>query len=254
MSSSGPLLQTDIEGPVLITGAGGGLGTTVSDALLASGERRLLFHCRNRQDALLEVLAKHDVDPERHLFRADLTREDEVRDVRSQILALHGPLYGLVNLAGGSSNRMSWKLSVSEFREVLDANLLTTFLCCREFAPDMRERGRGRIVNVSSVVAFAGAPGTAHYSAAKAAIVGFTRTLALELAPKNVVACAIALGYFRYGLIDSIPAPQREQIRERIPAQRFGAARELAGLLQFLLGESGAFSGGQVYPLNGGMI
>jgi NAD(P)-dependent dehydrogenase (short-subunit alcohol dehydrogenase family) len=239
---------------VLITGAGGGLGVHLAADLLSRGERELIFHCRNRRDALLSVLKDHELDPERHVVYGDLTQEDDVRAIHERTRALHGPLFGLVNLAGGSSNGMSWKLSLDEFRQVLDANLVTTFLCCREFAPEMRECGRGRIVNVSSVVATAGAPGTSHYSAAKAAILGFTRTLALELAPKNVVVSAVALGYFQYGLIDSIPPAQQEAIRSRIPAGRFGAAAELAGLLQFLLGESGAYSGGQLYPINGGMI
>jgi len=247
-------LRARLAGRVLITGAGGGLGTGLADAMLAGGERHLLFHCRRRKDDLRALLEKYGIDPARHLFEADLTHEREVQQMHAAIAALHGPLFGLVNLAGSSSNGMSWKLSVDEFREVLDANLLTTFLCCREFAPELREAGRGRIINVSSVVAFSGAPGTAHYAAAKAAIVGFTRTLALELAPKNVVASTIALGYFSTGLIETIPAPQREHIRARIPAQRFGAARELAGLLHYLLGPNGEFSGGQVHHLNGGLI
>jgi NAD(P)-dependent dehydrogenase (short-subunit alcohol dehydrogenase family) len=243
-----------MRGPVLITGAGGGLGVHLADALLSRGERGMIFHCRNRRDALLSVLKEHGVDPERHVVFGDLTQEDEVRALHERTRALHGPLFGLVNLAGGSSNGMSWKLSLDEFRQVLDANLVTTFLCCREFVPEMRENARGRIVNVSSVVATAGAPGTAHYAAAKAGILGLTRTLALELAPKNVIVSAVALGYFQYGLIDSIPRAQHDAIRARIPAGRFGGAGELAGLLQFLLGESGAFSGGQIYPINGGMI
>jgi NAD(P)-dependent dehydrogenase (short-subunit alcohol dehydrogenase family) len=239
---------------VLITGAGGGLGVQLASELLQRGERRLIFHCRNRRDALLAVLKDHDLDPERHAVYGDLTVESEVRGIHARTRALHGPLFGLVNLAGGSSNGMSWKLSLDEFRQVLDANLVTTFLCCREFVPEMRENACGRIVNVSSVVATVGAPGTSHYSAAKAAILGFTRTLALELAPRNVVVSAVALGYFQVGLIDSIPPAQHDALRTRIPAGRFGAATELASLLQFLLGEGGAFSGGQVYPLNGGMI
>jgi NAD(P)-dependent dehydrogenase (short-subunit alcohol dehydrogenase family) len=241
-------------GPVLITGAGGGLGVHLASALLARGERGLLFHCRNRRDALLSVVKEHDLDPERHVVFGDLTNEDAVRAIHERIRTLHGPLFGLVNLAGGTANGMSWKLSLDEFRQVLDANLVTTFLCCREFVPEMRGNARGRIVNVSSVVATAGAPGTSAYAAAKAGIVGLTRSLALELAPRNVVVSAVALGYFQYGMIDSIPAVQHDAIRARIPAGRFGLAAELAGLLQFLLGDSGAFSGGQVYPINGGMI
>jgi NAD(P)-dependent dehydrogenase (short-subunit alcohol dehydrogenase family) len=117
----------------------------------------------------------------------------------------------------------------------------------------MRERASGRIVNVSSVVAFSGAAGASHYGAAKAAVIGFSRSLALELSPKNVVVSVVALGYFQHGLIHLIPENIQAEIRSRIPARRFGTAEEVGGMVEFLLGKGGAYSSGQVYHLNGGL-
>ena len=240
-------------GPVLITGAGGGIGSHVSERLLAAGNRNLLFHYRTRADAIAAILRRYELDPANVLFQADLTDEEQVRSLQERITAMHGPLYGLVNVAGASTNNMSWKLSRQEFDDVLAANLTTTFLTCREFIPQMRERRLGRIINISSVTAFTGTVGAAHYCAAKAAIVGLSLAMARELAPRNIAVSAIALGYFGYGLIDSVPPQMQDRIRADIPAGRFGNAEEAAGLIAYLLSEAGAYSGGQVYHLNGGL-
>jgi len=242
-----------IDEVVLITGASGGVGVALCDHLLRAGRRNLVCHYRSKPGGIGEVLRKHGLDPEERLVQADLLDEAQVASMRARVEERLGPVYGLVNLVGGSTNAMSWKLSAAQFRETLDLNLTTTFLACKEFIPGMRERGAGRIVNLSSVVAFTGAPGAAHYGAAKAAIVGFTRSIALELIPKNVVASVIALGYFEHGLIHSIPENIQAEIRARIPARRFGRGDEVGALVDFLLGSGGAYSSGQVYHLNGGL-
>lgn len=238
---------------VLITGASGGIGLNLTRCLLEANWRNLVFQYRRDSHELDKVLRKFGLNPKDRVFQAELTDEEEVRQLRERIHDSFGPVYGLLNLAGGSSNKVTWKLSKSEFQSVMDMNLLTTFLCCREFAPGMRELARGRIINISSVVAFSGVAGAAHYCAAKAAIVGFSKALALELAPKNIAVSTIALGYFQYGIINSIPPDLQERIKTTIPATRFGHATELSGMVDYLLGKSGAYSSGQVYHLNGGL-
>lgn len=241
------------QGPVLITGAGGGLGREVARGLLKAGRRDLLCHYRTKNAVILEILREYDLDPERHLFGADLSSEEQVRGLGQRIRELHGPLYGLVNIAGASTNAMSWKLSKADFDRVLDANLTTTFLTCREFIPGMREQRGGRVINISSVAAYVGVAGAAHYCAAKAAVVGFSNALAREVAPRGVMVCTIAPGYFDCGLIEMVPEGLRESIRAEIPAGRFGAGNELASLIAYLLSDAGAYCGGQVYHVNGGL-
>jgi 3-oxoacyl-[acyl-carrier protein] reductase len=241
------------DGLILITGASGGVGANVTEVLLQSGWRNIACQYRTHRDEIAAILTRHSLNPAERLLQADLTQESDLAALHQTIGDRFGPVYGLVNLVGGSSNRMSWKMSRDEFQQILDLNLTTTFLTCREFIPEMRDQGRGRIVNISSVVAHTGVAGASHYCAAKAAIVGFSKSLALELAPKNIAVAVIALGYFNYGLLHTIPAGQREQIRQRIPTQEFGQAEHIAGLLSYLLSEAGAYAGGQVYHLNGGL-
>ena len=238
---------------ILITGASGGVGANVTEFLLQSGWRNLACQYRSNPDPISAVLAKYNLDPCERLLQADLTDENEVASLHQSVLNRFGPVYGLVNLAGGSRNGMSWKMSRQEFQQIMDINLTTTFLTCREFIPEMRGQAVGRIVNISSVVAYTGVAGAAHYCAAKAAIIGYSKSLALELAPKNIATAVIVLGYFDFGLIHTIPAEQRDQIRKRIPAQEFGQAEHIGGLLSFLLSDAGAYSSGQVYHLNGGL-
>ena len=117
----------------------------------------------------------------------------------------------------------------------------------------MRAAGGGRIVNTSSVVAFTGVAGASHYCAAKAGVVGFTKSIARELVSKHVTANVLALGYFDYGMLYTVPENLREGIREQIPARRFGTAAEIGGTLIHLLSDEGAYTNGQVLHINGGM-
>jgi len=241
------------ETPILITGASGGIGTAVTEYLLRAGHRNLVCHYRSKPERIRAILQEYELNPERRLVQADLTSEEDVRRLHVSVLDACGPVGGIVNLAGGSSNGMAWKLGREEFQKVMDMNVLTTFLVCRQFIPAMRERGSGRIINVSSVAAYMGVPGAAHYCAAKAAVIGFSRALALELAPKNVVVSVIALGYFQYGLIDSVSEDLQGHIKARIPLQRFGRGNELGALIEYLLSDAGSYCAGQVYHLNGGL-
>jgi NAD(P)-dependent dehydrogenase (short-subunit alcohol dehydrogenase family) len=238
---------------VLITGASGGVGKVLTALLIEAGWRNIVCQYSTRPDGIAEVLSSHGLDPRERLFRADLTDEAQAAALHKRVRDAFGTLYGLVTLAGGSSNAVSWKLSADEFRKILDVNLMSTILACREFIPEMREQSRGRIINISSVVAYTGAAGTSHYAAAKAAVIGLSKSLALELAPKKIPVSVVALGYFQYGLINTIPQEHQDRIKANIPTQRFGEAGELAGLVSYLLNESGAYAGGQVYHLNGGL-
>jgi 3-oxoacyl-[acyl-carrier protein] reductase len=136
---------------------------------------------------------------------------------------------------------------------VLRDSVITTFLTCRRFIPGMRAARGGRIVNVSSVVAFAGVAGASHYGAAKAGVVGYTKSIARELANRGVTANVLALGYYDYGMMYTIPDDIREEIRASIPAGRLGTAAEIGGMLSFLLSDEGGYTTGQVLHINGGL-
>ena len=245
----------NLDRPILITGSGGGIGSALVDDLLTRGYTKLACQYRTDSPALREVFKLHGLNFDERCFQADLTDEAQVVDLHDKVtVALgRGPLWGIVNLAGASSNAMSWKMPLDKFKSIIDANLTTTFLMCRQVIPEMREAAGGRIINTSSVVAFTGTVGAAHYCAAKAGVAGLTRALALELANKNVTANTLALGYFETGLINHLTPALQEDIKAKTPLKRFGHVSEIGGQVDFLLSDEGAFTTGQVIHMNGGI-
>ena len=241
------------EGVTLVTGSNGGLGNRIVDYLIRAGVRNIACHYRSSAEEISGVLEKHGLHPEAHCFYAELTDEESVSELRQSVEAQRGSVNHLINLAGGSSNAMSWKVTAEEFRRVIDMNLTTTFLCCREFIPPMRAMAYGRIINVASIAGFRGASGAAHYAAAKAAIAGYSKSLSLELAEKNITVNVLAVGYCNTGIICQVPEEIRRRLVEMTPIKRLGTAEEVAHCIRYLLGPDAAFVTGQVHHLNGGL-
>src|SRR6266568_286691 len=241
-----------LPGALLITGANGGLGLQVVSDCLDAGVRNIACHFRSSCDAVSPVLAARGLDPAKHLFQAELTDEAAVRSMGAAIQERLGAVYGVINMAGVAVNGLTWKISLADFRKNIDSSLVATFLVTREFLPGMREAGRGRIVNVSSILAHTGVPGAAPYCAAKAGIEAFTRAVAHEVASKGITANCLALGYFDKGIIAKVPPDLLETIKNRIPLKRLGSAKEIFPLMAYLLSPEAGFMTGQVLHLNGG--
>lgn len=241
-------------GVLLLTGANGGLGQNIVKYLLDVKIRNIACNYRGSDTEIRRILADHDLVPEKHLFYADLTNESDIHNMRLSIEEKLGEVSTLVNLAGGSTNNLSWKLTKQEFQNVIDMNLLSTFLCSKEFIPTMRNNNFGTIINTSSVVGTTGVAGAAHYCAAKAGIIGLSKAMALELASKNITVNTLALGYFDQGLIDDVPVEIRQKIVERIPLKRLGKSKEVGSMIKYFLDADSRYITGQVFHINGGLI
>lgn len=238
---------------VLVTGASGGVGSLLVADLALHGFKNVACQWHSDQAAVDAIVARAlpDLDAG-HFFRADLTSALRVSQLREDVTKRFGRPWGIINLAGQSENAMSWKMSSNAFMQVVESNLLTTFLTCREFVPGMREQLGGRVINASSVVASAGAAGASAYCAAKAGIEGLTRAMALELAPKEITVNAVAIGYLDAGMISQVSPELQADVRARTPLKRLGHVCEVAGLVRYLLSDEGAFTTGQVLHVNGG--
>lgn len=235
---------------ILITGASGGIGSELVTYLHNQGYEAIACQYYSDSSRLEQIFGD---DFHRYCFHANLTDEGQVFELHRRVNAQFGPIYGLVNLVGSSTSAMSWKMSVDDFTKTINANLLTTFLTCREFIPELRNQNGGRIINTSSVVAYTGTVGASHYCAAKAGVVGLTKALALELANKNITVNVMALGYFDVGLINELTPQMQDDVKTRTAIKRFGRVDEIGGLVRYLLSNEGGFTTGQVHHVNGGL-
>ena len=238
---------------ILVTGSNGGLGSAVIEYLLSTKRFEVLGQYRSSKTAIEKIYRKCNLEPDQYLFKAELTNEHDVARLHSDITSRFGQLYGLVNLAGGSINAMSWKMTVEDYRAVVDQNLMSAFLMCRQFGPDFRAQSGGRIVNISSVVASIGVAGASVYAASKAAVEGYSKSLSLELAKSAVTVNTLALGYYDSGIIDAVPEKNQEILKQKIPLGEFGKSKQLGGLIEFLMSEESAYLTGAVIPVDGGL-
>lgn len=241
--------------PIVITGANGGLGSSLVKHLWNEGWQVIGTYrtsCERIKREFPDDL-DHTNRKVAEFHNVHLLNESKVDEFAGLVIARYGAPWAIINLAGGSTNSMSWKMTATQFRDVLDQNLVTTFNVCKAFIPAMRDTGSGRIINASSVVGFTGVVGASHYAAAKAGIVGLTKSLALELAPK-VSVNALAMGYFNVGLIEDVSPEIQKLVIDKTPAKRLGETKELNALVSFLLKEESAFITGQALHINGGLL
>lgn len=235
----------------LITGATGGLGTAMCQQLQKDGYR-VVAHYRN-PEKLKSWQEKMKAEGfEFDCYYADVTSFESCGEMIRKIEAEVGPIDVLVNNAGITRDRPFHKMTYQEWDEVIKTNLYSVFNCTRHVIEGMRERGYGRIINISSVNGQRGQFGQANYSAAKAGMHGFTKTLAMEVASKGITVNTISPGYVATDMVMAVREEIRNQIIAQIPVGRLGTTEEIAYLVSFLASEKASYITGANYAINGG--
>jgi len=186
------------------------------------------------------------------VVRADVSRSDQVEAMRKLVTGEFGGADVLVNNAGIHHHLKSWDMDQTEWNRVVRVNLDGTFLCSRAFSHEMRMNKWGRIINISSIIAFTGTDHEAHYGASKAGVVGLTKSLALELAPYNITVNAIAPGWIETDMTASSTPEQKMKAIELIPIGRMGRPEDIAYAAVFLASDRAGFITGQTIHVNGG--
>jgi NAD(P)-dependent dehydrogenase (short-subunit alcohol dehydrogenase family) len=237
----------------LITGASKGLGKAMAIALAAEGARVGLV---SRDTALLNNVAAEITTSggAASVFPADVTSEDQVRAVESTVAAEFGKVNILINNAGINVRKTVTDFSLAEWRSVMDTNVTAAFLMCRSFVPLMTGAGYGRIINMTSIMSWVSLPGRAAYSASKAALLGMTRAIALELAPEGITCNGISPGPFgtemNRPLMENVEA--NAQFLASIPLGRWGKVEEIGQLAVYLCSEEAGFITGTDILIDGG--
>jgi 3-oxoacyl-(acyl-carrier-protein) reductase len=236
----------------LVTGGSRGIGRAIALELGRHGASVAVGYAHNRE-AAEEVAAEVATSGGQSLaFGCDVQDPEAVETAVAGVVKRFGKIDVLVNNAGITRDRSLAKMSHEEWDDVLQTNLTSVFHLTARVLPHMVQAGFGRIVNISSVIGLHGNFGQANYAAAKAGIIGFTKSAALELARKGVTVNAIAPGFIETEMIVAMPDDVRARILEKIPMGRFGRPEEVAQAVVFLV-SSGEYITGQVIAIDGGL-
>ncbi len=236
----------------LVTGASRGIGAAIALELGSRGAHVVVNYDRDRDGAAGVVAQIAERGGSAEEGRADVREPDAVNELVRRIEGRGGSVDVLVNNAGILRDKTFRKMESDDWTSVLATNLVGVMNCTRAVVPGMIERKAGRIVSISSFVGQIGAFGQTNYAAAKAGIIGFTRSLALELASAGVTVNAICPGFIETDMWRSIPADVQSTLLARIPLRRPGRPQEVAALVRFLI-EEGDYITGQALNVNGGI-
>lgn len=236
----------------LVTGSSRGIGSAIAAELASAGAHTVVNYCNGRAAAASVVESIIEAGGSASAEACDVSNAKEVEHMFERIAAQFGRLDILVNNAGILRDRSFKKMTLSDWHEVINTNLTSVMNCCHFAVPLMLENRWGRVVNISSFVGQMGNFGQANYSAAKAGIIGFTKSLAIELAANNVTVNAVCPGFVETEMWQSVPPNVQEKILDRVPMRRVAQPQEIARGVRFLCTEADYMTG-QTLNINGGI-
>lgn len=236
----------------IVTGASRGIGKATAIALAAEGAKVVVNYASSKEAADQVVAAITALGSEAIALPADVAQAEQVEGLFAAVMEKFGQIDILVNNAGITRDTLLLRMKPEEWQAVIDLNLTGVFLCTRAASKIMLKQRRGRIVNITSVAGQMGNPGQANYSAAKAGVIGFTKTVAKELATRGITVNAVAPGFIATDMTADLKS---DEILKFIPLGRYGQPEEVAGMIRFLAADpAAAYITGQVMNVDGGMV
>lgn len=237
---------------VLVTGSTRGIGKAIARAFAEEGAVVIIVG-RNAEsaEAAKKEIVRNDLRAES--FCGDVTNLQNVAEIVTKILDKYKRIDILVNNAGVTKDQLLLRMNENDWDEVVNVNLRGTFNCTKVVAKAMLKARKGRIINISSVIGITGNIGQANYAAAKAGIIGFTKSVAKELASRGITVNAVAPGYIQTDMTAQLSGSAREEILKRIPLGTFGTADDIAGTCLFLASQKADYITGQTIVVDGGM-
>jgi 3-oxoacyl-[acyl-carrier protein] reductase len=236
----------------IVTGASRGIGRAIALALAAEGASVAVNYANSRGAADAVVAEIQAMGADAIAFQADVSQPDQVTGFVAAVMEKWGRVDVLVNNAGITRDTLLLRMDLAQWQAVIDLNLTGVFLCTKAISKIMLKQRSGRIINIASVSGQMGLPGQANYSAAKAGVIGFTKSIAKELATRSITVNAIAPGFISTDMTEGLEA---EEILKAIPLGRYGEPEDIAGMVRFLASDpAAAYITGQTFNVDGGMV
>lgn len=251
------MTSLNLEGKTaVVTGAGRGgrgIGRGIAVALAEAGADVVITARTNIADAEAVADAVKAIGRKGYAVTCDVASAESVEEMVRKSQELLGRIDILVNNAGITKDTLLLRMDEAAWDSVLDTNLKGTFLCTRAVAKIMLKQKAGRIINITSVMGLIGNPGQANYSASKAGIIGFTRTVARELGSRGITVNAVAPGFIETQMTDALPEASRDDILKKVPLARLGTPEDVGAAVTFLASNAASYITGQVLTVDGGM-
>ena len=244
-------MQTNLENKkVLLTGASGGIGKALSQKFINNGAN-LIFTSSNN-DKLDELRNLYgDVHS---YYLLDLSKKENLMDNINNIRANNKDIDIIINNAGITKDNLLLRMSVEQWQEVIDTNLSSSFYIIKNILPDMVKNRKGKILGITSVVALTGNPGQSNYTASKGGMIAMYKSLAIEVAQRNINVNLIAPGFIESPMTNELNDDQKKTIMDKIPMKRFGLPEDVANMALFLTSDHSSYITGQTFHVNGGML
>ena len=238
----------------MITGATRGIGKQIALTLANEGYN-IVLNYRTENDELFQ--AKNEIESKNVnclTVQGDVTNFEDCKQMIERAIKEFGKIDVLVNNAGITKDMLLARMKEEDFKQVIDVNLVGTFNMTKNVISYMMKTRNGRIINISSVVGIAGNAGQTNYSASKAGIIGFTKSLAKEVASRNILVNAVAPGFIETNMTDVLKQEVKDEIAKNIPLKRMGTPKDVANVVKFFASEDSSYITGQVISVDGGMI
>lgn len=239
----------------IVTGGTAGIGKAIAKILAENGANVAIFGTNEERgskvkEEILSLFPNIKFD----FYKVDVSKKDQVNEAIKKVLESFGNVDILVNNAGITKDQLLIKMSEQDWDDVMDINIKSCYNTTHALVRSMMKARKGSIINISSVVGLIGNPGQANYAASKAAMIGFSKSLAKELAPRNIRVNCVCPGYIQTSMTEVMTDEQKAKLLSQIPLERMGNPEDIAELVLFLAGPKASYITGQVMAVDGGMV